>query len=289
MTAGESWRTQSWLVELLYGFAESNVRRSRVGFADGGFDHHGNLDVMGIVTSANAHSTFSTGVWLLVLTWLLWPFSMPRPVCLLVSTSGDAGCDARPSPYRALWIVVPIIWMWAGIHGSWILGLGLVALAAISGGRFVLAGVGAIAAMATAATAHGFGAWSVVYLFAQSASVLDYMQEWKAPDFGDIVQFPYLIVLVGILIGAVKGKCAMSDLWVVLPFMILGFMSRRTVPVAALVLLRSRLVQYTVAVPTSARVLSAVPEWVVLRTVLAVVTAVHLLPRDTFGSGTFPE
>jgi hypothetical protein len=284
---GEEWRTQSWLIELLYAFAESALGGVAWASIMVGIVVVGYLSVIGLVTYANVRSSFSTGVWLIVVGWLLMPFSQPRPVVfsylllaalVLVLALGD----------RVRWVVVPIMWLWAGVHGSWMIGLGLVMLVAISRKSFRTAAVGAVAAMATAATAHGIGAWGIVLSFARNSSALDYMSEWNAPDFGNIVEAPYLIVIIGLIIAAVKGRVTMSDLWVVLPFMLLGFTSQRTVPVAALVLLPFAARSVKVVLPASPKRFQALP-WIVLSGVLAVTVAAHLLPYDDFDMQRFPS
>ena len=287
LAESEVWRTQSWLIELLYAFAESTL--GGVGWAPMwvGIIVIGAMSVTGLVVYANVHSTFSTALWLFVVGWLLVPFSQPRPVVVsylllaalvLALALGD----------RARWVVVPLIWLWAGIHGSWLIGLGLVMLVAVSRRSLRTASVGAVAAVATLATAHGIGAWSIVVSFARSSSALDYMTEWNAPDFGSILQAPYLIVIVGLIVAAVKGRIAMSDLWVAVPFMLLGFVSQRTVPVAALVLLPFAARSVKVSLPTVARRFNALP-WFILSTLIAVAVVAHTWIPHGFDTDRFPS
>lgn len=80
----------------------------------------------------------------------------------------------------------------------------------------------------------------------------------------------------------------MSDLWVILPFMLLGFTSQRTVPVAALVLLPFAARSVEVSLPTNARRFHAIP-WIVLSVVLAVVAVARVLPHDEFDMERFPS
>jgi hypothetical protein len=161
-------------------------------------------------------------------------------------------------------------------------------LVAISRRSFRTAAVGTVAAMATAATAHGLGAWVIVYSFARKSSALDYMEEWSTPDFGDIVQAPYLIVIVGLIIAAIKGRVTMSDLWIVVPFMLLGFASQRTVPIAALVLLPLAARSVEVILPASTRKAHPLP-WIALSMILMVVLVAHLAPRDEFDTTRVPD
>ncbi len=203
VAAGEPWRTQSWLVDLLYGRMELMFGGVAWATTMVVVVIIGTLSLVGLVTYRYVHSTFSTGVWLFILGWLLLPFGVPRPVVfsylLLAMLVLVLALDDR-----ARWVAVPILWLWAGVHGSWLIGLGLVMFVAIGRRSFRTAAVGASATLATLATAHGIGAWVVVWSFARNSSALQYMVEWSTPDFGGIVQAPYLIILVGLIVAAVE-------------------------------------------------------------------------------------
>jgi hypothetical protein len=287
MAGGERWRTQSWLVELLYGRLEwmfGSVAWAPLMVAAVTI---GTLSLCGLVTYRYVHSTFSTGVWLFVLGWLLVPFGVPRPVVfsylLLAMLVMVLALDDR-----ARWAVVPIIWVWAGVHGSWVIGLGLVLLMAISRRSVRTATVGVAAAAATLATAHGLGTWGIVMSFARNSTALEYMAEWGTPDFSSIVQAPYLVILVGLIVAAVRGRMTMADLWVVVPFMLLGFSSNRTVPVAALVLIPFAARSVRVSLPLSARRFHVIP-WVVLSMALAVAVFMHAKNPFEFDAEMFPS
>ncbi len=287
VAGGEPWRTQSWLVELLYGWLElifggvawAPVMVVVVTIVT--------LSLAGLVAFRWVRSTFSIGVWLFVLGWLLLPFGVPRPVVfsymLLAMLALVLALDDR-----VRWVVVPIIWLWAGVHGSWIIGLGLVALVAVGRRSLPTAAVGAAAATATLTTAHGFGAWDIVLSFARNSTALEYMAEWGAPDFGSIVQAPYLLILVGLIIASVRGRITMSDLWVVVPFMLLGFTSNRTVPVAALVLFPFATRSVHVSLPPSTRRFHALP-WVVVSIAIAIAMIVQARNPAEFDADRFPS
>ncbi len=287
MTLGESWRTQSWLVELGYASMESTIGGVRwapimvavVGMAT--------LGLLGLSIYGRNASTLATAVWLIVATWLLSPFDAPRPVIfsyLLVAALVLALQLGR----RGLWVVVPLIWIWAGVHGSWVIGLGLVALEAIRRGDRRLGAAAAVAAGATLFTAHGIGSWVVLVAFARSTGALEFIQEWQPPDFGDLVQGPYLLVVGGILLAAVRGKLEVKDLIVVFPFLAFGLTSQRTVPVAALVLLPYAALALPLTMPKASRQNAAVA-WAVAILMVIVVGAAHALPHDTFSSERFPS
>ncbi len=230
------WRTQSWLVELLYsginGTGSSlvwvNWMILIVGVATIAF--------IGIAMYRSVASPVVVGFTLIVAVWLLGPFLQPRPV--IFSFLALAGLVVvLQNRDRVLWLVVPLIWIWAGVHGSWIIGGLLVALEWLRTWDHRVFKVGAISLVATLATAHGLGTWLVVYEFIGSQDALAQMQEWKAPDFGGLAQMPYLALIAGVIVASIAGKISVRDLVVVLPFMFLGMTSRRTVVPAAIVLL----------------------------------------------------
>lgn len=284
---GEPWRTQSWIAELLYGFMESAFGGVTWAVSMVAIVGVGALSVVGLVIYKRARSTVTVAVWLFVLGWLLVPFGTPRPVLfsylllagvLLAVTLGD----------RAHWAVVPLVWFWAGVHGSWIIGIGLVMLVAIGRRSLRVAAVGAIAVVFTAATAHGIGTWVIVATFARNSSALELMGEWGPPDFGGIVQAPYLIVVAGLLIAAVRGRVKMADLWVVVPFLLFGLTSERAVPISALVLVPYAATSIRLSLPERDRGFHAIP-WLLLVLVMAVTVVVHIVTPFSFDRDRFPS
>ncbi len=288
MAVGEPWRTQSWLVELLYGELESIfggvawAQTLVVAIALGA------LGLIGLAVYHRMKSSFSIGFWLFVLGWLLLPFGVPRPVVfsylLLAMLIVVLALDRR-----VMWGVIPIIWIWSGVHGSWVLGVGLVALVAIGRRSTRMTVVTAAAAAATVATAHGIGTWGIVLSFARNTSALDYMVEWSPPDFGSVVQAPYLIILVGLIVAAIKGRLTMSDLWVVVPFMLLGFSSNRTVPVAALVLVPFAARSVEVSWPAARDERFHALPWLVLAAAVAMVVIVDVQTAFELDPDRFPS
>jgi len=233
---GSEWRTQSWLVELLYSFLEDSfggltwanwmvfiVASATVGF-------------IGLAVYRSTRSPISTGFVLIVGVWLMGPFAQPRPVLFSYALAALLVVVVQ-NRERLAWAVVPVIWIWAGVHGSWVLGGLLVLLEWLRTKDKRLFWAGVAAAGATLATAHGFGTWKIVVTFFESRDALDLIEEWAAPEFLDIVQAPYLLLIAGIVIAAIRGKIGMRDLIVILPFMFFGMSSRRAVFPAAIVLI----------------------------------------------------
>ncbi|MEE8486081.1 MAG: hypothetical protein V3S38_05985 [Acidimicrobiia bacterium] len=232
---GTSWRTQSWLIELLYAYFELWF----VGLA------WVNIMVMvlGSVTAAligvsmyrSTRSPIMTGFAMVATVWLAGPFLQPRPVVASYLLLG-ALVVVLQNRERAAWLVVPIIWMWAGVHGSWVIGGGLVVLEWLRTSDRRLLKVGLAALATTFLTAHGVGVWEILRDFAGAQGALALIDEWNVPDFGALTQAPYLLLITGVIVAAMRGRLEPRDLIVVLPFLFFGMTSQRAVFPAAIVL-----------------------------------------------------
>ena len=233
---GTAWRTQSWLAELGYAQAESWfdslvwVNWMVFGIAAATFV------LIALAVYRSTQSPVSTGVILVIAVWLLGPFLQPRPVIIsfMLLAALVLVFQHRDS---VVWLVLPIMWLWAGVHGSWIIGGLLILLEWLRTMDRRLFWIGVASLGASLATPHGFGSWVIVADFFGAQEALAQMQEWKAPDFGSLPQMPYLLVIAGVIIAGIRSKITLRDLVVVLPFLFLGMTSRRTVVPAAIVLI----------------------------------------------------
>ena len=233
--AGEPWRTQSWLADLLYGTLDQAV----VGLAwvPWLLIICGSL-VVGLVGWAayrRSNNLMPVALSLVALMWLGLPNLVPRPalfsfvlLALLVIVLD----------VRAEWAVPLILWVWAGLHGSFVLGLGLVVLDALRrnpGWRKTVRRLVA-AIVAVSLTAHGLGVWAILTSFFTNREALSFISEWAAPDLLSISVAPYVLVMAAILVAAARGRIEVRELWVVIPFLVFGLTSVRAIMPAAIVL-----------------------------------------------------
>lgn len=306
--AGEAWRTQSWLAELMYSGLEGAT--GAVGWAAALVAVAGlaALAMIGITLYGATRSTFTTAIWLFIAVWLAAPFANPRPVILSylllaalvlvlrldgVPRSSQDRQEVRsrsrnPVDDRALWAVVPLMWIWAAVHGSWMIGLGLIVLVAISRRSWRVAAVAGLSAAAVTLTAHGVGTWQIAWQFAQNRDALEFLSEWGRPNFLDIVQAPYLLVLAGVVVAMLRRRISFHDLWVVIPFLLFGLTTERTVFPAAIVVLPYAALAFDVSVPVRAPRRSVIA-WVVAILIVAVGVTALLRPVDTFDPARFPS
>lgn len=233
---GTPWRTQSWLIELLYAELERwstdlswvNVMVGVLGMAIAA--------LIGISIYRGTRSPIVTAFAMVLVVWLAGPFLQPRPVVgsyvllaalVLVLQNRD----------RLAWLAVPILWMWAAVHGSWVIGGGLLVLEWLRTSDRRILRAGFVALIAVSLTAHGIAVWGILVDFFRARGALALMDEWMVPEFADPMQAPYLLVIAAIVAAAVRGKLEMRDLVVVLPFMFFGMTSKRAVLPATIVLI----------------------------------------------------
>jgi hypothetical protein len=280
---GEDWRTQSWLVELLYSTLESSF--DSYAWVNWMVFFIGIVTVMFVALSLYraVPSPMSVAIALVPLLWLMAPWLRPRPVVfsyLLLA----ALVVVLQNRERVIWIVVPIIWMWAAMHGSWVIGGGLIVLELIRtrDRRILFAGVAAM--LSTLATAHGIGAWLVLVKFQEAGEALELLIEWQTPNFTSLLQAPFVLVIVGIIVAAMKGRIRPRDLVVIVPFLLFGLSANRSVVVATIVLAPwAMLALPVIRVPSSKR------SSVVLVVAGVAIAAIVLLPMVTVPLGTFDD
>jgi hypothetical protein len=280
---GEAWRTQSWLAELGYAGAEEvlgglvwvNWMLFLVGSAIVG--------LLALTVYQSMRSSVVIGFVLVVAVFLLGPFLQPRPVILsyLLLALLVLAVQHR---HGLTWVIVPTVWVWAAIHGSWILGIGFVALEAMRTRDRRLFAASGLALVSTLVTAHGFGTWMIVLEFLESREALSMLQEWRPPAPQDLIHLPYLLLVFAVVVGGLRERIEVRDLIVILPFLLFGLTAKRSVFPAAIVLLPWAVM----CLHTPAPRVATVPRRLV--TVAgAVIVAVALLPMLANPLGVLDE
>ncbi|NNC74030.1 MAG: hypothetical protein HKN93_00830, partial [Acidimicrobiia bacterium] len=232
--AGEPWRTQSWLADIGYATLEGwmpNVAWIPWFLALAGVAF---LGLLAIEVYREARSPAVVGIALAVLFVITTRFLVPRPVMLSLVAFAAVVVASR---HRAShWTLPLLLWVWAAVHGSWVLGIGFLVLEAVRrrSRRFAVLSVASL--VAASLTAHGLAVWQILWRFALNRDALDVIQEWQRPDFLEFQFMPYLVAVVGIGIGVAQRRLTRSDLVVVVPFMLFGFTSARATLPALIVL-----------------------------------------------------
>ena len=150
-----------------------------------------------------------------------------------------------------LWLLIPIFALWANLHGGWIWGFLLLA-AHIAGmafnnltkenrgnvenWKFLLRLIfwSAVACLAIGLNPNGISIWRLPFY---TASVSMQIQEWASPDFHLLEFQPLLWMVFLLVITAVlaKPKTNWANLFKVLGFAYLTFVSARSITVFAII------------------------------------------------------
>ena len=231
---GEGWRTQSWLADLGYGLLERATGDLSWVWPLIGVTLVLTLGLTGLAVYRQIENPTATAIVLFFVAWLVLRTLVPRPVVFshLLLAALVVGLN-HP---RLRWSIPLLLWIWAGVHGSFIIGLGLIVLEAIRSGQRRLWGVFGASVLAASLTAHGLALWGILLSFAESRGALDLIQEWAPPDLTDPTVVPYALFILAILVGAARGRILVRDLVVVAPFLLFGLTSYRALIPATLVL-----------------------------------------------------
>ncbi len=233
--AGEPWRTQSWLADLLYGSLEGAT--GGLGWVPwllivcGGLV----LALVGVAAYRRVSDPLPVSLALLAFIWLGLPNLVPRPVIFsflllaLLVVVLDLEVD---------WAVPLILWVWAAVHGSFVLGLGLLVLDALRRRLPLRKAIGrlGLSLIAVSLTAHGPGIWSILASFFANREALDFISEWAAPDLLSIPTGPFVLLIAAVMVATARGRIGARELWVVVPFLVFGLTSARAIVPAAIVL-----------------------------------------------------
>jgi hypothetical protein len=171
------------------------------------------------------------------LVWIMWltiGYFTPRPVLFSLTFLAILLLVAEENNVR--WALPLVFWVWAGVHGGFIVGLGYLLLDGLRR-RERNRIVDLLACLVvTFVTAHGWGTWEVVIDFLGNSAALHLIVEWLTPNFLSIELFPFVLGLCAILFGAISDRIEAADLWVVVPFFLFAFSANRAVPISGLVL-----------------------------------------------------
>jgi hypothetical protein len=230
---GEAWRTQSWIADLGYGLLERTTGDLSWVLPLVAVAMAAALMLVGVAVYREVQSPVATATVLFFVAWLVLRTLVPRPVVfshLLLAALVVA--LAHP---RLRWAIPLLLWVWAGIHGSFVIGLGLIALEAIRTGRRALWVTLGLSVVAVSLTAHGLALWGVLLEFARNRGALDLIQEWAPPDLTDLSVAPYALLIIAVAGAAASGRIAVRDLVIVMPFLLFGLTSYRALIPATIV------------------------------------------------------
>ncbi len=231
---GEMWRTQSWIEDLGDGLLDRWTGDLVWVWPLVAITMVATVSLIGLAIYREAPQPLTTALVLLFVVWLLLRSLVPRPV--VFSHLLLAGLILALSHPRLRWTIPLLVWVWAGVHGSFVIGIGLIVLEAIRSRRRDLWETAGLSAVAASLTAHGLALWGVLLEFASSRGALDLITEWSPPDLTDPGVAPYALIIAALFVAASRGRVAPRDLVVVVPFVLFGLTSYRALIPATLVL-----------------------------------------------------
>jgi len=120
---------------------------------------------------------------------------------------------------RLLWLAVPLILVWANMHGSFVLGIGLLGLVWIAdvagrvpgSARHLALGVAGASAVAATVNPLGFELWRYAVGIATSSTITNRITEWQAPE----LRSPEGALFYGsaLVVGAVLARRSRPAPW----------------------------------------------------------------------------
>ena len=151
---------------------------------------------------------------------------------------------------RAIWWFVPLAALWANLHGMVLVGIGLVGLLALSetlkvvlkrtdasgevARRFWLVTIGSI----VATLANPAGPKFLTYSLRLVGAVRDLVTEWASPNFHDLGQMIFLILIVVafVVFALNRRELDLTDLLLVVVFMVLALQAVRNLALSSMVI-----------------------------------------------------
>ena len=120
---------------------------------------------------------------------------------------------------RLLWLAVPLILVWANIHGSFVLGIGLLGLVWLADvadrvpgpSRHLALGVAAASAVAASINPAGLELWRYAVGIATSPTITNRITEWQSPD----LRSPEGLLFYGsaLVVGAILARRSRATPW----------------------------------------------------------------------------
>ena len=236
---GRPWIVESWLASSLYGAVE------RVSGAHGLQLLHAAMaatlaglvwmltrparQLPGRIAAAAAALAVGTGYW------------SPRPLVLALVLFAVVVVMAE-TELSSPWVLVPVMWLWVNLHGSWPLGLGYLVVR-LAGRRLdgAPAGrlprlVGATALGTAAGAANPLGPRLLTYplLVLTHHQAFTGVAEWQPPHWTDPVHAVLGTVLAATFVLLVARRGTIEDALVTVAFAAAAVTAARNVPVASI-------------------------------------------------------
>jgi hypothetical protein len=177
------------------------------------------------------------------------PVWVPRPELASLVMLGAVGYLLYLYKWKhtdRLWLFIPLFILWSNLHGGYVLGLAL--SGAMVAGELLNHLLGfnrpeilsikrilrlvvwmVIAGLAVLINPNGIRMWLIPFQTVGINALQNYIVEWASPDFHQLIQQPFIWMLIAIIasIGLSKRQLDGTDLVTVILFTYLGLVARR--------------------------------------------------------------
>jgi len=140
------------------------------------------------------------------------------------------------------WVLVPLVWVWLNVHGSWPLGLAYLVVRIVGrrverhdAGRLPrLLGFALVGAVVGAINPIGLRLVAYPVTVITHHQAFAHIVEWQTPSFSDPVNVAFLVEALLAVVLLVARRGTVEDVLVVALFSAAALLASRNVPVAAL-------------------------------------------------------
>ena len=148
------------------------------------------VSFIGLSTFRETDSLAATAFALALVAWVGASFLSPRPV--LFSYALLAALAAALGRPRLRWTLPLIVWLWAAIHGSFVVGIGLIVLHRIARKRPLTAESGCVGGAGVVDGPRDRCIWTTsVEVLPEPTGPLDLISEWAPPNLTSPDLIPY--------------------------------------------------------------------------------------------------
>jgi hypothetical protein len=273
---GEGWRTQSWLADVGYGWLDDLMGLSFVPWLR--FSAALLLFVIVAAIAWRVSSSVAAVATVSFLTSLLAvPYLNPRPVIFsYVLLAIVVLVEETP---RLRWTHPIVFYVWAALHGSWVIGALYLALSVLRRREYTRIRTEAPwIALVALVTAHGWGVVEYLLAFQENSGALSLITEWAAPDLISVARFPFTVGIMVLMLAGTTGAISRREMGFALPIILFGLSSSRSVLPAFLMLVPTLALGFTgVSITRFGRPLAGV------RVIVAAILVLPLLLPVTGG------
>jgi hypothetical protein len=249
--SGTAWRTQSWMADVAYAWLDDLVGLGYVPWLRL-FAALVLFGIVGLTAWSITRSIAASASVSFLVALLAVPYINPRPVIFsYVLLALVVLVEQSP---RLRWSLPALFFVWASVHGSWVIGAGYLALSVLERREYRrIYREAPWIALVTMVTAHGWGVLDYLTAFARSGDALALISEWAPPDLISVSRSPFTVAVILLMLGGARGALTMRQVLFAVPVVLFGLSSSRSLLPAFLMLV-------PILASATAAILSSVPQ-----------------------------